>query len=102
MMPLPTDRRAPLEAVDDAQLLAELQPTAVKLLDRHLGTAKEWFPHELVPWSRGRDYADGESWDPEAAKLHLDRLPGMVRGLRKRRSETRMRPSRASQHRSPE
>ena len=36
-------------------------PTAVKLLERHLGTAKEWFPHELVPWSRGRDFAEGEA-----------------------------------------
>jgi acyl-[acyl-carrier-protein] desaturase len=68
-MPLPTDRRATLERVDDAQLLAELEPTAVKLFERHLGTAKEWFPHELVPWSRGRDYDDGECWDPEATKL---------------------------------
>ena len=35
-------------------LLAELEPTAARLLDRHLTTSKEWFPHQLVPWSRGR------------------------------------------------
>jgi acyl-[acyl-carrier-protein] desaturase len=55
--------------VDDQQLMAELEPTAVRLFDRHLGTAKEWFPHELVPWSRGRDYDEGECWDPDAVHL---------------------------------
>ena len=29
-----------------------------------MSTAKEWFPHEMVPWSRGRDYAADEVWDP--------------------------------------
>jgi acyl-[acyl-carrier-protein] desaturase len=36
--------------MDDATLLTELRPTANDLLDRHLGMAKEWFPHELVEW----------------------------------------------------
>ena len=36
--------------MDDATLLAELQPTAERLVERHLGMAKEWFPHELVEW----------------------------------------------------
>ena len=36
--------------MDDATLLAELLPTAEHLVDRHLGIAKEWFPHDLVEW----------------------------------------------------
>jgi acyl-[acyl-carrier-protein] desaturase len=36
--------------MDDATLLAELLPTAERLVDRHLGMAKEWFPHDLVEW----------------------------------------------------
>jgi acyl-[acyl-carrier-protein] desaturase len=36
--------------MDDATMLAELRPTAERLLDRHLGMAKEWFPHEIVEW----------------------------------------------------
>jgi hypothetical protein len=36
--------------MDDVTMLAELQPTAQRLVDRHLGMAKEWFPHELVEW----------------------------------------------------
>ena len=55
--------------MDDDQLLAELEPTAVKLYERHLATAKEWFPHEMVPWSRGRDYDVDEAWDPEQSTL---------------------------------
>ncbi len=55
--------------MDDDQLLAELEPTAIKLYERHLSTAKEWFPHEMVPWSRGRDYDAGEAWDPEQSTL---------------------------------
>jgi acyl-[acyl-carrier-protein] desaturase len=53
---------------DDA-LLAELEPTAARLLDRHLATSKEWFPHDLVPWSRGRDFEDGYEWSPEGVEL---------------------------------
>jgi hypothetical protein len=36
--------------MDDATMLAELEPTAEILVDRHLGMAKEWFPHDLVEW----------------------------------------------------
>jgi acyl-[acyl-carrier-protein] desaturase len=36
--------------MDDATMLAELQPTAENLVDRHLAIAKEWFPHEFVEW----------------------------------------------------
>ncbi len=47
-----------------ADLLHELEPTAATLFDRHLAATKEWFPHELVPYHRGRDFAPGEAWVP--------------------------------------
>jgi len=50
--------------MDDSALLHELTTTAENLVERHLATSKEWFPHELVPWGRGRDFVDGEAWDP--------------------------------------
>lgn len=53
--------------MDEANLLRELEPVAAKLLDRHLGVAKEWFPHEMVPYSRGKDYEPGYEWAPEHA-----------------------------------
>ncbi len=50
-------------------LLAELEPTAARLLDRHLSTSKEWFPHDLVPWSQGRDFEPGYEWSPDEVTL---------------------------------
>lgn len=50
---------------DHHALLADLEPTVARLLERHLAKAKEWFPHEMVPWSRGRDFTPDEVWDPE-------------------------------------
>ena len=52
-------------------MLHQLEPLVAANLDRHLGLAKEWFPHDYVPWSRGRDFAmlDGEDWSPEDSPL---------------------------------
>jgi acyl-[acyl-carrier-protein] desaturase len=50
-------------------LITELEPTVEQLLERHLAGAKEWFPHEFVPWSRGRDFAPGYEWDPREVDL---------------------------------
>ncbi len=50
--------------MDDASLLIELAPAAEKYLERHLSTQKSWYPHEYVPWSMGRDFEEGEVWDP--------------------------------------
>ncbi|MFM7891115.1 MAG: acyl-ACP desaturase [Actinomycetota bacterium] len=50
-----------------AELLAVLEPTAAKLYDRHMGVAKEWFPHEYVPWSSGKDFTPGAQWSPDDA-----------------------------------
>jgi len=36
--------------------LAELEPVVARLLERHLATAKEWFPHDYVPWDLGRSF----------------------------------------------
>ena len=46
-------------------VLSELAPTLERLVERHLSTTKEWFPHELVPWSQGRDFVPGETWQPD-------------------------------------
>jgi acyl-[acyl-carrier-protein] desaturase len=48
-----------------SDLSSDLTPVVEQLLERHLATAKEWFPHTLVPWSRGRDFVDDEEWTPE-------------------------------------
>jgi len=56
-MPLPSD----------IPILEALAETGEKLLERHLATTKEWFPHKLVPWSRSNDYDDDYEWSPSEA-----------------------------------
>jgi acyl-[acyl-carrier-protein] desaturase len=56
------------EPVDTLDLLRELEASAEKNLNRHLSMAKEWMPHEYVPWSRGRDF-DAEPWEPGQSGL---------------------------------
>ncbi|GAA3114794.1 acyl-ACP desaturase [Planomonospora alba] len=62
------------------ELLLELEPVVARELDRHLAVAKEWFPHEYIPWSEGRDFdgvLGGEAWSesdstiPEDARVSL-------------------------------
>src|SRR4051794_9810209 len=50
-------------------LLRELTPTVERLFDRHLATTKEWFPHQHIPYGRGRDGAADEVWSEESADL---------------------------------
>jgi acyl-[acyl-carrier-protein] desaturase len=54
-----------------AAVLHELEPVVAQNLDRHLAIAKEWHPHDYVPWSQGRDFAflGGEDWSPEQSRL---------------------------------
>jgi acyl-[acyl-carrier-protein] desaturase len=55
--------------LSESPVLAELAPVAERLFERHVSTAKEWFPHELVPWSRGRDYVPDEVWHEDEYAL---------------------------------
>ncbi|HET6563699.1 MAG TPA: acyl-ACP desaturase [Marmoricola sp.] len=60
-----------MNVLADSQLLAELEPVVEENLNRHLSAAQEWMPHEFVPWSLGRDFADlgGEAWSVEQSPL---------------------------------
>ncbi|HVA58931.1 MAG TPA: acyl-ACP desaturase [Mycobacteriales bacterium] len=49
-------------------LLAELEPVVATNLDRHYSAAKEWMPHEYVPWGQGRDFT-AEPWQPGQSTL---------------------------------
>ena len=46
------------------RLLHELEPVVEENLNRHYAIAKDWQPHDYIPWSRGRDFAflGGEDW----------------------------------------
>jgi acyl-[acyl-carrier-protein] desaturase len=60
-----------MRSLADPELVRELEPAAAAGLERHLAAAKEWLPHEYVPWSRGRDFTGegGERWAPEQSRL---------------------------------
>ena len=60
-----------MSAPDVSRLLADLEPVVAENLDRHLEVAKEWMPHEYVPWSEGRNFSmlDGEPWSLEQSSL---------------------------------
>jgi acyl-[acyl-carrier-protein] desaturase len=51
--------------VNSYEISEVVQDAAARLFERHLCRAKEWFPHEFVPWTRGRDFCPGEAWQPE-------------------------------------
>jgi acyl-[acyl-carrier-protein] desaturase len=55
--------------MDAAAFLAELEPVTARLLDRHLAQAKDWYPHALVPYSKGRDFAPDYEWTPDETDL---------------------------------
>jgi acyl-[acyl-carrier-protein] desaturase len=58
--------------LDQTALLTELEPVVAANLDRHLALAKEWFPHEYVPWSDGRTFdgvLGGEPWRADDSTL---------------------------------
>lgn len=53
-------------------VLRELEPSVERLLERHLAAARDWLPHQFVPWSQARDFdgpLDGAAWEPEQSAL---------------------------------
>jgi acyl-[acyl-carrier-protein] desaturase len=54
------------------EFLLELNPLVEKELNRHIPVAKEWFPHEYIPWSEGRNFdgvLGGDPWLETDSKL---------------------------------
>src|SRR5438445_837093 len=77
-----------LESIDSAagvesRLLHDLEPVVAQNLERHLGLAKNWNPHDYVPWSRGRDFAflGGDDWQPQDSPLDPVAQTAMVVNL---------------------
>jgi acyl-[acyl-carrier-protein] desaturase len=71
------------EGLTDLQLLHELEPVVETNLNRHLSMAKNWNPHDYVPWSDGKNYyaLGGQDWDPEESKLSEVAQVAMVQNL---------------------
>ncbi|HET7474571.1 MAG TPA: acyl-ACP desaturase [Dermatophilaceae bacterium] len=59
-------------AWSQTDLIRELNQVVEVELERHLKVAKEWFPHDYVPWSDGRNFdglMGGDPWSPDDAPL---------------------------------
>ena len=67
----------------DSAVLVELEPVVAQNLDRHLALAREWHPHDYIPWSEGRDFAflGGQDWSPEQSRLDETAKAAMITNL---------------------
>jgi len=65
------------------ELLRELEPIAEQNVNRHISIAKEWHPHDYVPWNEGRNFAamGGEDWDPTQSRLSEVAKVAMITNL---------------------
>ena len=55
-----------------SRLIRDLEPVVAVELERHLAIQKNWYPHEYVPWSEGRDFAgplNGDAWEAKDSRL---------------------------------
>ena len=66
--PRRNDGRMTAPTLTPIDLLAELEPIVAAQLERHLGVAQEWMPHDYVPWDRGRDFV-ADPWTPGDSSL---------------------------------
>ena len=64
-------------------LLTELEQVAEDNLNRHLSVAKQWHPHDYVPWDMGRTFGamGGLDWDLEQSRLGEVARAAMVTNL---------------------
>jgi acyl-[acyl-carrier-protein] desaturase len=59
-------------AIIQSRLIRDLEPVVAIELERHLAIQKNWYPHEYVPWSEGRDFAgplNGDAWEAKDSRL---------------------------------
>jgi acyl-[acyl-carrier-protein] desaturase len=61
-----------VKTMAQTDLLRELDQVVVGELNRHEKVAKEWFPHDYVPWSQGRSFdglMGGDEWSESDSKI---------------------------------
>lgn len=53
-------------------VLRALEPSVERLLERHLTSVRDWYPHQFVPWSAAQDFdgpLNGAAWKPQQSTL---------------------------------
>lgn len=65
------------------ELLRELAPVAEDNVNRHLKQARDWNPHDYVPWEEGQNFAalGGKDYDPEQSELGEVAKAAMITNL---------------------
>ncbi len=65
------------------ELLQELAPVAEDNVNRHLKHARDWNPHDYVPWDEGQNFAalGGTDYDPEQSQLDEVAKASMITNL---------------------
>ena len=60
-----------LDQNETLNLLNDLEPVVEKELNRHISIAKEWFPHDYIPWDEARNFAHlgGQDWTPQEQRF---------------------------------
>ena len=63
--------RQMLDQNETLNLLNDLEPVVEKELNRHIAIAKEWFPHDYIPWDEARNFAHlgGQDWTPQEQRF---------------------------------
>ena len=70
-------------ALTQLELLRELEGAAEENVNRHLNVARDWNPHDYVPWDEGQNYAalGGHDYDPEESQLGEVAKAAMITNL---------------------
>ncbi|MDQ3416666.1 MAG: acyl-ACP desaturase [Actinomycetota bacterium] len=67
-----TTHRSGPAPLSQTELLLELEQVVEQNLERHIDVAKEWFPHEYIPWGDGRNFdglMEGDAWTPDDSPM---------------------------------
>ncbi|MGI9144365.1 MAG: acyl-ACP desaturase [Candidatus Planktophila sp.] len=67
-----------------SRLIRDLEPVVAVELERHLAIQKNWYPHEYVPWSEGRNFAgplNGDAWEAKDSRLSAVAQDSLVLNL---------------------
>ena len=66
------------------RLIRDLEPTVAVELARPLEIQKDWYPHDYVPWSEGRNFAgplNGDAWEAKDSRLSTVAQDSLVLNL---------------------
>ncbi|WP_320068865.1 acyl-ACP desaturase [Micromonospora sp. RTGN7] len=75
--------KLPVDVDCQVRVLRELEPVVAENLNRHLSVARDWNPHDYVPWSEGRNFGflGGDDWEPDQSRLEPAVRASMVVNL---------------------